>query len=351
MDSSVVIIGGGVAGLGAALSLDRLGIESIIVEKAPKLGGKVTGYAQLFPDFKDGKALVAGLIDSVSHSPRIRTLTNASISGMTRQNGVFTVRMSNGETISARAVILTCGFEVFDARRQGEYGYGVYPNVITAPELETFLDPEGPTKGKLLRPFDGQPAQRVAIIFCVGSRNKRLGNPYCSRICCSYSTKQAIEIMEKNPDTSVTCFYMDIRTYGRGFEEMYQYAQELGVKYIRGRVSECSAMPNGDIQVRAENTLLSRPVQGVFDLVSLSVGMMPCSDGVQLASWLELERDPYGFFLSKDEYMFPYETHQEGVFLAGSISGLKPIRDCLSDGFAVGGDVALYLQKLKQSEE
>jgi len=115
MDSSVVIIGGGVAGLGAALSLDRLGIESVIVEKTPKLGGKVTGYAQLFPDFKDGKALVAGLIDSVSHSPRIRTLTNASISGMTRQNGVFTVRMSNGETISARAVILTCGFEVFDA--------------------------------------------------------------------------------------------------------------------------------------------------------------------------------------------------------------------------------------------
>jgi len=348
MDSSVVIIGGGVAGLGAALSLDRLGIESVIVEKTPKLGGKVTGYAQLFPDFKDGKALVAGLVESVSHSPRIRTLTNASISGMTHQDGFFTVSLLNGETISARAVILTCGFEVFDAQRQGEYGYGVYPNVITAPELETFLDPDGPTKGKLLRPFDGQPAQRVAIIFCVGSRNKRMGNPYCSRICCSYSTKQAIEIMEKKPDTSVTCFYMDIRTYGKGFEEMYQYAQELGVKYIRGRVSECSAMPNGDIQVRAENTLLCRPVQGVFDLVSLSVGMTPCADGGQLASLLDLDRDPYGFFQAKDEYLSPYETHKEGVFLAGSISGLKPIRDCLSDGFAVGGEVALYLQGLKQ---
>jgi len=348
MDKRVAIIGGGVAGLGAALSLDRYGIESIIIEKSPNLGGKVTGYAQLFPDFKDGKALVAELIDKARRSPRIKVLTNASIRTMARQDGRFELAMTSGDAVCADAVILTCGFEVFDARKQGEYGYGVYPNVITAPELELFLDPEGPTKGKLLRPSDGQPAQRVAIIFCVGSRNKRLGNPYCSRICCSYSTKQAIEIMERHPDANVTCFYMDIRTYGRGFEEMYQYAQELGVKYVRGRVSECSALPNGDIQVRAENTLMCRPVQGAFDVVSLSVGMAPCSDGAQIAAWLGLELDPYGFFQAKDDYLSPYETHQEGVFLAGSISGLKPIRDCLSDGFSAGGEVALYLQRSHQ---
>ena len=114
--------------------------------------------------------------------------------------------------------------------------------------------------------------------------------------------------MERNPDTSVTCFYMDIRTYDRGFEEMYQYAQELGVKYIRGRVSECSALPNGDIQVRAENTLLSKPVQGIFELISLSVGMMPCADAADLAEILGIERSADGFFTKKDKYFLPHDT-------------------------------------------
>ncbi len=180
----------------------------------------------------------------------------------------------------------------------------------------------------------------------MGSRNVKIGNPYCSRICCSYSTKQAIEIRENDEEASVTCFYMDIRTYGRGFEEMYQYAQEIGVKYIRGRVSECSILPNGNIQVRAENTLLGKPVQGIFDLVSLSVGMMPCADAGELAEIFGIELGKDGFFLPADEDLFPHDTSKEGVFLAGSITGLKPIRDCLLDGVSVGGRVASYLKNL-----
>lgn len=153
--------------------------------------------------------------------------------------------------------------------------------------------------------------------------------------------------MEKNPDASVTCFYMDIRTYDRGFEEMYQYAQELGVKYIRGRVSECSALPNGDIQVRAENTLLGRPVQGIFDLISLSVGMMPCTDAEDLAGLLGIKRSDDGFFTKQDKYFSQHDTVQEGIFLAGSLTGLKPIKDCLLEGNSVGGRVAAYLNECK----
>lgn len=340
----VLVIGGGVTGLGIALALDGLGIEAVILEKGPALGGKVKDYGKIFPDFVSGRDIVNELIARVQRTPRrISCRTDTVIADLKGTNAGYAVSTNNDQHFDVSAVVLSSGFEVFDARLQEEYGYGVYPNVINSLELEAGLDPHGPTGGRLLRPFDGKPARRIAIIFCVGSRSKRLGNPYCSRICCSYSTKQAIEIMERYPEASVTCFYMDIRTYGRGFEEMYQYAQDLGVKYIRGRVSECSVLPGGDIQVRAENTLLGRPVQGVFDLVSLSVGMMPCADATFLSDLLGIERGKDGFFNGIDKYLAPHDTRREGIFLAGSVTGLKPIQDCLNEAMSVAGRVASYL--------
>jgi heterodisulfide reductase subunit A2 len=339
----VMIIGGGIAGLASALSLDTLGIESVVVEKSHVLGGKVKEYLKVFPDFRSGKGITQELIERVNQSSRILPLVSTAVTGMEKSNGAFSVVTSTNHRYTVGAIILACGFEVFDAKRQEEYGYGVYPNVVNSLELESLLTMQEMKGGKLLRPSDGKPVDRVAIIFCVGSRSKRLGNPYCSRICCSYSTKQAIEIIEKNPDASVTCFYMDIRMYDRGYEEMYQYAQELGVKYIRGRVSECSALPDGDIQVRAENTLLGKPVQGVFELISLSVGMMPCRDSADIARLFGIERSNDGFFTGKDKYFYPHDTVQEGIFLAGSITGLKPIKDCLTEATAVSSRVVAYL--------
>ncbi|HBE44889.1 MAG TPA: hypothetical protein DDW17_05395 [Deltaproteobacteria bacterium] len=342
----VLVLGGGITGLKTAFTLSEFDIETIIVEKSSEIGGKVKRYDKIFPDFRSGKNLVKNLIASARNSPNITVLENSTVTNVAKNNRSYTASLSDGKIIEVDAIILTCGFEVFDATRQPEYGYSVYPNVITSMELESFLNPEGPTKGKLLRPSDGKVAKRIAIIFCVGSRNMKIGNPYCSRICCSYSTKQAIEIKENDEEAMVTCFYMDIRTYGRGFEEMYQYAQEIGVKYIRGRVSECSVLPDGNIQVRAENTLLGKPVQGVFDLVSLSVGMMPCVDAEELAGIFGIERGKDGFFLSKDDDLFPHDTSKEGVFLAGSITGLKPIRDCFLDAMSVSGRVVSYLTDL-----
>ena len=340
---TVMVVGGGVTGLGTALALDELGIETLILEKGPLLGGKVKDYDKIFPDFVSGRDIVNELIARVERVPRISCRTGTVMAGLKETDTGYVVSTNDHQRLEVGAIVLASGFEVFDARLQEEYGYGIYPNVINGPELELYLDPHGPSGGRLLRPFDGKPARRVAIIFCVGSRSKRLGNPYCSRICCTYSTKQAIEIMERDPGASVTCFYMDIRTYGRGFEEMYQYAQDLGVKYIRGRVSECSVLPEGDIQVRAENTLLGRPVQGVFDLVSLSVGMMPCADAARLADQLCIERGKDGFFGGVDQYLAPHDTRREGIFLAGSVTGLKPIHDCLNEALSVAGRVAAYL--------
>jgi len=346
-NSKVMIIGGRVTGLAAAVSLDTMGIDSVIIEKNAELGGKVKEYSKVFPDFRSGKAIVRELVEKVGQSSRIKTSVSTSVTAVDRSNGSYTVLTSDHHRYNVKAIILTCGFEVFDARLQEEYGYGVYPNVVNSLELESMLGNEVKESGMLVRPSDGKPATRMAIIFCVGSRSKRLGNPYCSRICCSYSTKQAIEIMEKNPEASVTCFYMDIRTYDRGFEEMYQYAQELGVKYVRGRVSECSALPNGDIQVRAENTLLGKPVQGIFDIVSLSVGMMPCHDADDLADLFGIERSDDGFFTRKDRFFSQHDTVKEGIFLAGSLTGLKPIKDCLLEGTSVSSRVAAYLNRNK----
>ena len=178
----VLILGGGITGLRAALALSEFDIETIMVEKSPEIGGKVKGYDKIFPDFRSGKNLVKNLIDTVRNSSNITVFEDSTVTDARKNDGAHIVSLSNGKIIEVDAIVLACGFEVFDATRQPEYGYSVYPNVITSMEMESFLDPEGPTKGKLIRPSDGKVAKIVAIIFCVGSRNVKVGNPYCSRI-------------------------------------------------------------------------------------------------------------------------------------------------------------------------
>jgi heterodisulfide reductase subunit A len=344
MEKDVLIIGAGVAGLKAAAALDDFGIGTVIVEKMAAPGGKVKDYARIFPTFSSGKLIVKDLLDRIEPSVRVRLITATEVRGVGRESGRFRADLSNGQVVDVGAIIVATGFDSFDPRKQPEYGYGVYPNVISSVELERFLDPDGPTKGRVLKPSDGKPAKKIALVFCVGSRNVRLGAPYCSRVCCSFSTKQAIEIKEKDREASVACFYMDIRTYGKGFEEMYNYAQELGVKYVRGRVSEIGMDIEGTMQVRAENTLLGKPMQGFFDVVSLAVGMRPCEDAGKLSKALGIERDKDGFFSLRNEEQNPHESSQQGIFLAGAATGLKPIRDCLLDGASAGGAAAAYLR-------
>ncbi len=152
----------------------------------------------------------------------------------------------------------------------------------------------------------------MAIVFCVGSRNRRIGAPFCSRICCSYSTKQALTVLDRNSQAEITCFYMDVRTYDRGFEEMYSLAQERGIRYIRGRVSGCKELPGGDIVVRAENTLVQKIFSDRFDMVSLSTGMRPCLDVDHLANVLGIDRAPDGFFASREWFRLPARFHAGG---------------------------------------
>ena len=244
------------------------------------------------------------------------------------------------------AVVIATGFEPFDPSDLEEYGYSRYPNVVTAPELEWLLNPRGPTHGEIRRPSDGKRVDRMAIVFCVGSRNRRIGAPFCSRICCSYSTKQALTVLDRNPGAEVTCFYMDVRTYDRGFEEMYSLAQERGIRYIRGRVSGCKELPGGDIVVRAENTLVQKIFSDRFDMVSLSTGMRPCLDvGPPGRACSRSSGLPTGFSPAGSGSVTRTTRRGKGILVAGCAMGMKPIRNCIVDGSAVAARVAALLRK------
>ena len=326
------------------VALNDMGIESVLVEKEQELGGRVKNYDKIFPFFHSGKDLVKNLEGQVRKARLVDIRCGTIVSQIRGRVPHLEIILDNAShSIPASAMVIATGFEPFDASLQEEYGYGIYKNVITATELECLLDPAGLTKGAVRRPSDGKTASRIGIVFCVGSRNEKLGHNYCSRICCSYSTKQAIEIKERNPDARVTCFYIDVRTYGRGFEEMYRRAQEMGITYVRGRVAECGMLPNGDITVRAEDTFLGKPVQGVFDLVSLSHGMTPCLDTNTIATTLGIKVAEDGFFDCRDKDLYPNDSTVDGVFLAGAAIGMKPIPDCIADGNAVAARVATFL--------
>ncbi|HVP10466.1 MAG TPA: FAD-dependent oxidoreductase [Phycisphaerae bacterium] len=350
MADKVLIVGGGITGMQAATTLGQMGIPSILLEKADRLGGRVRRLSRTFPffdkaGFTDGADFVAEIEEDLRACRLADVRLETTVTSVKGNFPNFTIGFSNGRQEQASAIVLTTGFEPFDPTSLEEYGYGRYPNVVTAPELEWMLNPRGPTGGQLLRPSDRKLVDRLALVFCVGSRNRRIGAPFCSRICCSFSTKQAITVRERNPNSLVVCFYIDVRTYDRGFEEMYSLAQDRGVKYVRGRVSTCKELPDGSIGVKAENTLIQRPFWGEFDMVSLSTGMRPCADAEQLSQILGVGRGPDGFFVCQDWFRYPHDTTRPGIFVAGCAMGMKPIRNCLIDAGAVAARVAVVLGK------
>ena len=349
MTASVLVLGGGVTGMHVATTLAELGHRSILLEKTPDLGGRVSQLSRTFPffnhdGFNDGAEFTRQIEQDMRATRSVDIRTGTMLERLEGQWPDFRAFLSDGTDQAVSAVVIATGFEPFDPSDIEEYGYRRYENVVTAPELEWLLNPRGPTHGEIRRPSDGKRVDRMAIVFCVGSRNRRIGAPFCSRICCSFSTKQALTVLDRNPQADVTCFYMDVRTYDRGFEEMYSLAQERGIRYIRGRVSGCKELPSGDIVVRAENTLVQRIFSDRFDMVSLSTGMRPCLDVDRLARVLGIDRAPDGFFASREWFRYPHDSTREGILVAGCAMGMKPIRNCIVDGSAVAARVAAILR-------
>ncbi len=224
--------------------------------------------------------------------------------------------------IKVDTIIVATGFDVFDARLKPQYGYGKYKNVVTSLELERMIVTAA--EGRPLRPI----GRNIAFIQCVGSRDSQVGNLYCSRICCMYATKLASLLKRGDPSRDVYIFYTDLRAYGKGFEEYYRRAQESGVKFIRGRPGELMENPdNGKIIVRVEDTLTRNIIEKEFDLVVLSVGMVPSEGTKEIARILKLPQSSDGFLKEMHPKFRPVDTNIEGIFIAGTAQGPKDIPD------------------------
>ena len=323
MKEIVVIIGGGIAGLEAATQLLKLGHSPIIVEKNERLGGHVADWNRLFPDLTPAKDIVEELIAS---SKDANIFLKTEISFINRLKDSYNVMLSNGISISTRYILYTTGFKLFDAQKKEEYGYGIYNQVITNADLEQWFN-----TGKDKR-ISGKEISKIGFVHCVGSRDEKARNSQCSKVCCITAIKQAIEMKEKFPDAEIYCFYMDLRLFGKKFEDFYIKAQrDYGIHFIRGRVSEVSENIDGRVIVKAEDTLAGKPLKVTLDLLVLMSGMVCNPESTKAASMLSLPIDSDGFLQSSDNVFHITSSPRKGVYYAGACTGPKTVPETLAE--------------------
>jgi len=240
-------------------------------------------------------------------------------------------------------VVVATGFDSFDPSPIEEYGYGRFPNVITTLELERINNSAGPTAGRIMRPSDGTLPKRVAFVQCVGSRDEHY-NAYCSGFCCMYTIKNAVQWKQTHPDTDITIFYMDIRTPGKSYEEFYQRAREMGIRFIQGRPSRINEDPTtGNLLVQAEDLALGEVVELESDLVVLSTAAVPRADTELVGTTLNISRSPGGFFMEYHPKLRPVDSPTDGVFLAGAAQGPKDIPASVAQGSGAASRAARIL--------
>lgn len=333
--NNIVIIGGGIAGMEAARQLLMLGYNPIIVERQERLGGHVAGWNCLFPDMSPAADLVSGLASSVGQS---NIFTGTEILSVNRLVDGYNIMLSNGISVIAKAVLFATGFRLFDASRKEEYGYGVYDHVITNSDLEQWFN-----TGQDRR-IDDSRMNAIGFVHCVGSRDEKAGNPQCSKVCCITAVKQAIEMKRKFPDAMVYCFYMDLRMFGKKFEDFYIGAQrDYGVRFIRGRVSEVSENIEGRVIVKAEDTLSGKPVKVTLDLLVLMAGMTCSPESTRTANMIGLPQDTDGFLKSRDNVNGIISSPKEGIFYAGACTGPKTIPETLAEARSAALAIHNYL--------
>ncbi len=325
---SALIIGGGIAGLQAALDIADAGFQVVLIERTSQLGGHVTELYTTFPNLQPARELLHPLVERVNSHIRIEVMQPAELVEIEGFVGNFQASIQHDgqlHVVPVGSIIIATGFDVFDPHVKKELGYGLYPQVITSLEFERLSSKELLTNG--CHP------EKVVFIQCVGSRDQTVGNSYCSRTCCMVTARQAMLVSHSIPEADVTVFYMDVRAYGKGFEEFYDLVRESGVMYRRGNPSEI--IQNGEsLLVRAEDTLLGEVVEVEADLVVLAAGMVPRQDGDTLASLLKLSRTPDGFFMEAHPKLRPVDTSVAGVFLAGCCQGPKDITDTIAQARA-----------------
>ena len=427
---SVLVIGGGIAGIQASLDIAHSGFDVYLVEKSPTLGGHLAQWDRTFPNLEETSTILSPKLKEVGNHPLIHVLTQSEAEEVEGFVGNFKVRvrqnpryinpekctrckkcedvcpvkvpsefnmglaerkaiylpsplavpftytidsqnclfLQKGECGKCReicpegavefeqvgveyqfdigTIIVATGYDPFDPRLKPEFGYGLYKNVLTGLEFERLLSASGPTQGKI--EINGKEPKNIVFIQCVGSRDKTVGNEYCSRVCCMFTAKHASLIKDRMPDARVTVCYIDIRAFGKGCEEFYEQVQKKGIFYRKGIPSEIYQR-SGKLMIKAEDELLGEAYEEEADLVVLATGLTQRRDADQLRSLLKLSQGPDHFYLEAHPKMRPLDTATDGIFLAGTCQGPKDISDTLAQahGAASRATIPLFAGRVK----
>jgi heterodisulfide reductase subunit A len=430
-----LVVGGGVAGIQAALDLADTGYEVYIVEKEPSIGGRMAQIDKTFPTMDCSICILAPKMSDVGHHPRIHLLTNSKVEEIKGYVGNFKVKVLekpryvtedcsacndcseacpitapnefdiglatrraiytpfaqavpatyvidreiclNKEGIMAcdkclkacerdaidfdmkpkvvelevGTIIVATGSDVYDPTSLRNYGYTQYPNVITSLEFERLINAGGPSAGNLMRPSDMKIPESVAFIQCVGSRSQK-GNPFCSNVCCMNTIKDSLLIKEHWPNVRIFVLYVDIRAFGKGFEDLYRRAKEEGVQFIRGLPTEVIEDQNtNNLWLIGENTLQKELYKINVGMVILSVGLEPRSDSDTIQRLFTLSRTTDGFFMEAHPKLRPVDTPTKGVFLAGCAESPKDIKDSVTQASASAARAGILMSQGKVTVE
>lgn len=333
----IAVIGAGPAGLAASATLAQLGYTVSLVEEKEQKGGHLLQWDRLFPSQRPANDVLDFLEKDVQAG--IRFIAPASPEKFEKTD-IFKISLNTGEAVNADAILLATGFDTFEASRKEEYGHGIYDHVITSVELEKWFKEKQSLIGA-----GNQGPKRIGLVHCVGSRDEKVGNLHCSRVCCVTAVKQAIELKEKFPQSEVYCFYMDLRMFGSGYEELYKESQEkYGIQFIRGRLSEAFENPDSSVLVKVEDTLAGKPLKMSLDLLVLMVGMTPSKGTTRMAQLLGLGLNSNGFLASGDEHTLIHDSTVAGVFHCGTCRAPKSLEDTLTDARSAAIRIDQYLR-------
>jgi heterodisulfide reductase subunit A len=432
----VLVIGGGVAGIQAALDLADTGYKVYLVEKEPSIGGMMARIDKTFPTMDCSICILAPKMSDVGHHPNVELLTNSEVSevkgyignfhvkvlkkaryvtkdctacgecakvcpivtanefdvGLATRHGIYTpfaqavpstyiidmnlclnkdgvivcdkcIKACERQAIKFEmkpeiqevevgTIVVATGADVFDPSVIPDYGYGKFPNVITSLEFERLINAGGPSGGHLIRPSDKQIPRRVAFIQCVGSRSAKTDKPYCSNVCCMNTIKDSLLIKEHWRNTEIYVFYVDIRAYGKGFEDLYKRARKEGVVFIRGLPAEIREdKRTHNLWLIGENTLKSELYRTNADMVILSIGLEARKDSETIQRLLTLSRNQDGFFLEAHPKLRPVDAATGGIFFAGCAESPKDIKDSVTQASAAAARAGILMAKGKVTVE
>jgi heterodisulfide reductase subunit A len=355
-----MVIGGGIAGMQAALDLADAGYPVVLVEREGQLGGRMAQLSGLYVNFDAAPDLIQKKIEAVLNHPNIQVLTNAQVTEVGGYVGNFVVQVEQQATpvvpytFDIGAIVVATGYDLYAKERLGEYGGARHPDVIDGLQFEAMLRQDGPTRGQIRRPSDGRVPKDVVWIQCAGSRDPELHMPYCSKVCCMYVAKQSMAYKQRVPDGQATVFYIDIRSQGKGYEEFVQQAmEEHDVLYVRGKASKVFQEPsgnepgtNGRVTVWGVDTLTGLPLEVEADLVVLATATVPRADAPELGQRLRVGTDEQGFFSEAHPKLRPVESLTAGVFLAGAAQFPKDIPETVAQASGAAAKVlSLFSQR------